>query len=216
MALLTFTAAGLAPTVAALQAAASQPTGPVGVVPGVAEVPAVTPAATASVTVSPTPPPPAVTTAAATTTAAPRPASAPVWGKPLQNMGCFAPNGSREFGVDRGSHMHGGIDLGTPVGAHYGDPVLAIHAGRAHWGSQPSGAGTYVWVDHGDGTSSWYFHLLARKVADGATVKAGQIIGTVGESGNATVPHLHLETHVGSTRVDPVRFLADRGIRIRC
>lgn len=144
------------------------------------------------------------------------PAPSSTWVRPLGGSWCFTPNGSREFGVWRGDHRHGGIDLGAPVGADYGDPIYAIHGGIAHHGYQAAGAGIYVWVDHGDGTSSWNFHMASRAVANGARVSAGQVIGYVGRSGNATAVHLHLETKSGGTRVDPVRFLADRGVRIRC
>jgi murein DD-endopeptidase MepM/ murein hydrolase activator NlpD len=140
---------------------------------------------------------------------------APVWAHPL-GSGCIVPNGSREYGTWRGDHRHGGIDMGAPAGAHYGDSIYAVHAGIAHHGYQAGGAGVYVWVDHRDGSSSWYFHMSRRAVGDGARVRAGQTIGYVGASGNATAAHLHLEVKVNGVRTDPVPWLRARGVRVGC
>jgi murein DD-endopeptidase MepM/ murein hydrolase activator NlpD len=74
--------------------------------------------------------------------------------------------------------------------------------------------GRYVVVDHGDGASSLYAHLSAAWVALGQRVDQGTLIGRVGESGNVTGPHLHLEVHPsGGDPVDPLAWLRARGLR---
>jgi murein DD-endopeptidase MepM/ murein hydrolase activator NlpD len=80
-------------------------------------------------------------------------------------------------------------DGGTTVGT----PVLASAAGRATRHSQPSGAGNYIVIDHGAGWTTYYFHLSAYSVADGAQVGQGQQVGVTGSTGNTSGPHIHYE-----------------------
>lgn len=160
------------------------------------------------------PPAPPAQPAPAQRQAAPSGGGGSGWVKPVG--GCLVPGGSRMFGNFRGDHYHGGVDLGGIGGVRSGDPIRAVHSGVAHHGYQAGGAGVYVWVDHGDGTTSWYFHMSSRAVGDGARVSAGQVIGFVGSTGNATGPHLHFETKVNGGRQDPVQFLSARGVNILC
>ncbi|MEV7673647.1 M23 family metallopeptidase [Streptomyces sp. NPDC088752] len=78
-------------------------------------------------------------------------------------------------------------------GATAGTPVLASASGTAHRYSQPSGAGNYVVIDHGGGWKTYYFHLGAYSVADGAAVAQGRQIGTTGSTGNSSGAHIHYE-----------------------
>ncbi len=78
-------------------------------------------------------------------------------------------------------------------GTTNGTPVLASAAGTAHRFSQPSGAGNYIAVEHGGGWKTYYFHLSAYSVAEGAQVAQGQQIGVTGSTGNSTGPHIHYE-----------------------
>ena len=69
--------------------------------------------------------------------------------------------------------------------------------------------GFFVRVLHADGIRSGYFHLTGFRVVAGQTVKAGEIIGTVGRSGiKVSGSHLHFEVHRDGELEDPVRFLA--------
>lgn len=138
----------------------------------------------------------------------------PAWANPAPWQ-CFRSNGVRDFGAVRtypSYHLHGGIDLGADTGT----PIYALHAGTVHTAYEEGGAGTYSWIDHGDGTTSWYFHQSRRAAGEGERVAVGEVIGYVGETGDALQPHLHLETKVNGKRVDPVQFLLDRGVDIRC
>ena len=66
------------------------------------------------------------------------------------------------------------------------------------------GYGNYVTMDHGDGIQTRYGHMSAVAVSSGQSVKAGEIIGFVGSTGNSTGPHLHFEIIVNGTRIDPL------------
>ncbi|MFI7431842.1 peptidoglycan DD-metalloendopeptidase family protein, partial [Micromonospora sp. NPDC049836] len=78
-------------------------------------------------------------------------------------------------------------------GVTNGTPQVASAAGVAHRYSQPSGAGNYIAIDHGGGWTTYYFHLSAYSVPDGAYVQQGQQIGITGSTGNSSGPHLHYE-----------------------
>ncbi|MEU6736333.1 peptidoglycan DD-metalloendopeptidase family protein [Streptomyces physcomitrii] len=78
-------------------------------------------------------------------------------------------------------------------GTTAGTPVLASAPGRATRHSQPSGAGNYIVIDHGGGWTTYYFHLSAYSVADGAQVAQGQQIGVTGSTGNSSGAHIHYE-----------------------
>jgi murein DD-endopeptidase MepM/ murein hydrolase activator NlpD len=113
------------------------------------------------------------------------------------------------FGM-RWGRMHQGIDL--PAGS--GTPIHAAAAGTVSIGWEANGAGNYTTINHGNGLYTVYMHQSSYAVKSG-WVEAGQVIGYVGQTGDAQGPHLHFETHVGSlwgNRVNPVSFMADRGV----
>ncbi|WP_394835950.1 M23 family metallopeptidase [Pendulispora rubella] len=85
------------------------------------------------------------------------------------------------------------LDFVNNSGRTAGAPALASAAGRATRHSQPSGAGNYIVIDHGGGWQTYYFHLSAYSVPDGAQVGQGQQIGVVGSTGNSSGAHLHFE-----------------------
>jgi murein DD-endopeptidase MepM/ murein hydrolase activator NlpD len=103
-----------------------------------------------------------------------------------------------------GGHWHSGVDLA----AARGTPVVATLPGIATMLFSVSGYGLHVIVDHGGGLTSLYGHLDSVAITSGEYVLAGQLIGTVGSSGNATGPHLHFEIRRDGIAEDPRQDLA--------
>jgi murein DD-endopeptidase MepM/ murein hydrolase activator NlpD len=84
-----------------------------------------------------------------------------------------------------------------------------------------SGCGWYVEIEHADRVVTRYCHLVKRpSVAVGAKVRAGQVIGYVGTSGNSSGPHLHFEVHTDAppanrkNAVEPGAFLRSKGVTL--
>jgi murein DD-endopeptidase MepM/ murein hydrolase activator NlpD len=130
--------------------------------------------------------------------------------KPLAHSSVSQRFGCTRFAfepVDRacpGGHWHSGIDLA----AARGTPVVATAPGSVTVIVSAAGYGLHVVIDHGGGLSSLYGHLDTVLVASGDFVIAGQVIGTVGSSGNATGPHLHFEIRRDGIAEDPLLDLA--------
>lgn len=99
---------------------------------------------------------------------------------------------------------HTGTDLAGAVGA----PVRAAARGVVALVDTFYLAGRVIYIDHGEGVVSAYFHLSRHDVAVGDTVDAGQQIGLVGATGRVTGPHLHWVVRYGAISVDPLSFLA--------
>jgi murein DD-endopeptidase MepM/ murein hydrolase activator NlpD len=99
--------------------------------------------------------------------------------------------------------FHNGMDILAPRGA----PVKAAAGGKVVRSAHESLFGNIVVVDHGYGYRSFYAHLADRKVAPGDIIGKGDILGTVGQTGRTTGPHLHYEVHVNGLAVNPARFL---------
>ena len=110
------------------------------------------------------------------------------------------------FGVRRLSaktkrvRMHTGIDIKAARGA----PVFAAASGVVCFVGRWSAYGKIVEIDHGNGLVTRYAHLDRHIVEQGATVDAGEQIGTVGRTGRTTGAHLHFETLVNGRTVDPM------------
>jgi len=97
--------------------------------------------------------------------------------------------------------------LGTDFAGAVGAPVLAAGRGVIAMVADFYLAGTAVYIDHGQGLVTAYFHLSRADVTAGDTVAAGQRIGAVGQSGRVTGPHLHWVTRLGTIAVDPMSLL---------
>lgn len=109
----------------------------------------------------------------------------------------------REFnGAVQSRHM--GVDLAGAVGA----PIKAANRGVVALVADFYYAGTAVYIDHGGGLSTGYFHMSRADVAIGDTVSRGQVIGRVGQSGRVTGPHLHWIARYGGVTVDARSLLA--------
>ena len=67
--------------------------------------------------------------------------------------------------------------------------------------------GNYIKLDHGDGYETLYAHLASVKVKKGQRVRRGEVIGTMGNTGNSYGTHLHFEVRKDGSRIDPTPYL---------
>lgn len=98
--------------------------------------------------------------------------------------------------------------LGTDFNGVVGDPIRATNRGRVALVANFYLAGKVIYLDHGEGLISAYFHLSRALVRTGDLVEKGQVIGRVGQSGRVTGPHLHWVTRYGGVTVDPMSVVA--------
>ena len=95
----------------------------------------------------------------------------------------------------------------------YGKPFRAAQSGvvveAANNGKYNTGFGNYCVIDHGDGTQTLYAHAKYISVSVGDTVKQGQTIGEIGDTGNTTSPHLHFEVRLNGERVNPLNYVSE-------
>ena len=100
---------------------------------------------------------------------------------------------------------HHGIDIRAAIGT----PVLAAAAGTVVHRKHDTGFGKVITLAHGYGISTRYGHLHTMSVKVGQTLARGEVIGTVGNTGLSTGPHLHYEVIVNKVRIDPRKFIID-------
>ncbi|MEO8032383.1 MAG: M23 family metallopeptidase, partial [Gemmatimonadota bacterium] len=93
--------------------------------------------------------------------------------------------------------------LGTDFAGQVGEPIHAANRGVVALVASFQLAGTVVYIDHGQGLTTGYFHMSQALVAIGDTVERGQLIGRVGNSGRVTGPHLHWVFRYGGVNLDP-------------
>ena len=97
---------------------------------------------------------------------------------------------------------HDGVDLAAPEGA----AVLAVRSGTVAETGWDDTDGNYVLLDHGEGLTTRYGCLSAVSVQTGDAVAQGDVLGTVGQTGAATGPHLHLEAAQDGALYDPLSW----------
>ncbi|MCA0143821.1 M23 family metallopeptidase [Blastococcus sp. LR1] len=113
----------------------------------------------------------------------------------------------------RSGAMHNGVDIAAPIGT----PIYAPAPGVVLQAGPANGFGLAVYIQHADGTITLYGHINQYFVNAGQQVAAGQQIAEVGNRGQSTGPHLHIETHQGGlyqNRVNPAPWLGARGITL--
>ncbi|AKD56689.1 M23 family metallopeptidase [Spirosoma radiotolerans] len=127
-------------------------------------------------------------------------------GKPANSL----PKGEGNFGACRTINgqprdRHTGQDY--PVGV--GTPVLSVGNGRVLLAANQFYSGNAVYIDHGNGLISEYFHLKSYSVKPNQTVTKGQKIGFAGETGRVTGPHLHFGVRWHGACINPGFLLID-------
>lgn len=99
---------------------------------------------------------------------------------------------------------HGGIDYPAGIGT----TIVAADSGKVKFVKYLNYSyGYHIAIDHGNGMETWYCHMSKIDVKAGQTVQKGQKVGEIGETGNATGPHLHFEVRLDGTRVNPSTYL---------
>ena len=109
--------------------------------------------------------------------------------------------------------LHNGTDIaGQGCGAY----IYAAHGGTVSYAGPNGTLGNYIQIEHGDGTSSGYGHIMPGgiHVSIGQSVDPGQPIANVGSTGASTGCHLHFMIRINGELTNPVPFMAARGITI--
>lgn len=126
--------------------------------------------------------------------------------RPLEGV-TTSPYGQRRMFNDVMRSQHTGLDIDGDTG----DPVVAANSGRVILSRDLFYTGQAVYVDHGLGLMTGYYHLSKREVSEGQWVEKGEVIGLVGATGRVTGSHLHWSVFVQGISLDPLS-LSEVGI----
>jgi len=111
--------------------------------------------------------------------------------------------GWRRSPFNRRWKFHSGIDIANDRGT----PIHAPSAGMVVKAEYNSGYGRMVELDHGFGITTIYAHCQSLRVRQGEYVEQGELLGTIGTTGQSTGPHLHFEVRLEGHAVDPMDYL---------
>lgn len=113
--------------------------------------------------------------------------------------------GLKRFFNDIPKRPHNGLDIAAKIGTPIIAPASAtvIDTGNYYFN------GNTVFLDHGQGLLSAYLHMNTIAVEPGQIIQQGEQLGTVGETGRVTGPHLHWIVYLNKTPVDPALFIAN-------
>lgn len=112
---------------------------------------------------------------------------------------------SSRYGVS--SSIRASKHTGLDIAAIKGTPIKVIADGKVKFAERNGAYGNLVKIDHGNGIETWYAHTSQMYVKVGQQVKAGDVVATVGSTGNSTGPHLHLEIRIDGKHVNPQNYL---------
>ncbi|MBI5207582.1 MAG: M23 family metallopeptidase [Candidatus Firestonebacteria bacterium] len=104
-----------------------------------------------------------------------------------------------------GTEMHEGIDISAMIGS----PVKATADGIVEFAGFKRNFGNIVIIDHSYGFKTFYGHNEKLNVRTGQRVKRGQVIATLGNSGQSIRPHLHYEIIVKGEKISPRKYLIE-------
>ncbi|NUM25642.1 MAG: peptidoglycan DD-metalloendopeptidase family protein [Candidatus Buchananbacteria bacterium] len=100
---------------------------------------------------------------------------------------------------------HSGVDIACPLGSDiYAADSGKVITAQSGWNG---GYGTYIIIDHGNGTQTLYGHLSKLYVKVGDAVSKGDVIAAEGSTGRSTGPHNHFEVRVGGARKNPLYYV---------
>jgi murein DD-endopeptidase MepM/ murein hydrolase activator NlpD len=125
---------------------------------------------------------------------------------PLASLRVTSRFGMRYHPIHRVTCRHDGVDYGAPAG----DPVSSIARGTVIFSGWKNGYGNYVCIRHDNGYESRYGHLKRIFVRKGERIAQRHKIGLVGQTGDATGPHLHFEFLAKGKHQDPLKEFKKR------
>lgn len=114
-----------------------------------------------------------------------------------------SPYGYRIHPISGEKNLHHGMDIAVAQGT----PIRTVHDGRIVSAGDAGGYGLCVVIEDDKGYQSRYAHCASLSVGAGQEVKRGDVIATVGSTGNSTGPHLHLETMLNGQYLNPYYFV---------
>ena len=109
------------------------------------------------------------------------------------------------FGVR--SSVRSSAHTGLDIAAGTGTPIVAAAAGTVTFSGYKGSYGNMIVISHGNGVQTYYAHCNSLSYSAGANVSQGQVIATVGSTGNSTGPHLHLEVRVNGVAYNPQNYV---------
>lgn len=99
--------------------------------------------------------------------------------------------------------IHNGVD----IGAYTGDPIVSFSDGQVREVGENRDFGNYLYIEHLNGVTSFYAHCSSILVKEGQQVTAGERVALVGQTGQATGPHLHFELLYNGIYLDPIHYI---------
>ena len=111
--------------------------------------------------------------------------------------------GVREHPIDGESKMHDGVDIAADSGVD----ILAFADATVDYIGESPAYGMYLQLRHDNGVTTFYAHCSELCVRKGMTVKRGDVVAKVGDTGNTTGPHLHFEIKKDGKFMDPLLYI---------
>lgn len=105
------------------------------------------------------------------------------------------------------SSVRSGPHTGLDIAISSGTPIKAAAAGKVVFSGEKGSYGNLIVISHGNGVQTYYGHCSKLLASVGQTVEQGEVIAKVGNTGNSTGPHLHLEIRVNGQTVNPQYYL---------
>lgn len=124
-------------------------------------------------------------------------------GRPITKGWLSSNYGTRNDPFTGKPEFHKGVDLAGKEGSD----IIGVAAGVVTWADRRYGYGNLVEINHGNGYVTRYGHAKEILVKVGETVKKGQKIALMGNTGRSTGPHVHFEVWVDGRTVDPTKYI---------
>ena len=116
-----------------------------------------------------------------------------------------SPFGSRVSPFTGRREFHKGVDIAN----HLGTKILASAKGLVTYSGRKGGYGRMIIIDHGHGMETRYAHMEKIFKKEGDIVKRGDVIGTMGNTGRSTGPHLHYEVRLNGAPINPTNYIVN-------